>query len=1101
MPYLNVTEVESALSVASSAPFDGFTERFALPNLTWEGRQCHAIKIANGSNAGRPGLYFLGGIHAREWGSSDILINFVEQLEQAYHGGTALAFGTRTFTAAEIQSIVEALDVIIFPQANPDGRNFSMTTHAMWRKNRRTAAPNSTTCPGVDLNRNYDFLWDFPTYFDPAAGIVDSTDPCDAPNPDNGTYHGASAFSEPETQNSKWIFDTYPNVGFFVDVHSFSEDILYTWGDDENQTSDPSLNFMNPAYNGARGIEGDAYGEYIPSDDLATAIDLANAMHDGIAAFRGKDYTVESAYKLYPTAGTGHDYAYSRHFVDPGKKNVIAYTLEWGLEFQPLYSEMQNIIQEITSGLLEFCLRVRNRMRHVAFVVERSTLGQDEVDARRAGGSAVVPDVFRVVVDGFTAAELGVSGPGSLLSVSSPIGGLSFTCRGNTSETGDYGPEVQRFTFDFDADFGPTDAAFGFSADTEFFTVDVTVGGLPASAELELIKQPDPFIMHGDPTWLSVDLRVFTVRAGETMFGRMMGSSGVAAPGFIQDVIADLNAGDGTAGGESFSGLSTGEAAASLFVEPTDGSGTAVFNFALAKVHYIGLIGAVDVRVFFRLFQAQSMATVFDFPPGGRYRRAASNPDGQPIPLAGIHGGEYATFPCFAEARVDSTTVAMDQQTDPRNVQTFTAGVGGVEVDRFYGCWLDFNQPFKPDGVTPNNVLPATVPGSPVDGPFTDPAHPPLSLQQAILRFPHQCLVAEIAFDPVAIPVGKDPGNWDKLAQRNLAWSDLGSAEALCNFEITPTRSPLPVGAPPDELMIDWRRTPDDGCAEVYLPALEVDEVLALADGMYATHDLSRVDAHTVRCTTRGITYIPIPPGGSVDHTGLLSVDLPDPLRRGERFDVIVRQVTNASGKRRQPPPPPPPGPGIDAAGVAVALGTSAIASRAEIHWRRVLGAFQLSIPVKDKAILLEPEERLLSVMRWIGQAIPAQSRWYLVFRRYLERLGGRVSSFGGDPAQIEPSPTGQAKPRPHKPPSHPTYELTGKIAGLNYDHFGDFEGFILETDHQQHHHFHSREPEIAELAQRAWRERLRLTVYTDPHHPNHPVTITIHPPPTAFTG
>jgi hypothetical protein len=29
---------------------------------------------------------------------------------------------------------------------------------------------------------------------------------------------------------------------------------------------------------------------------------------------------------------------------------------------------------------------------------------------------------------------------------------------------------------------------------------------------------------------------------------------------------------------------------------------TAVFDFALAKVHYIGLIGAQQVRVFFRLY-------------------------------------------------------------------------------------------------------------------------------------------------------------------------------------------------------------------------------------------------------------------------------------------------------------------------------------------------------------------------------------------------------------------------------------------------------------------------------------------------------------------
>ena len=147
MPYLNITEVESALAIATSAPFTSFTELITLPNPTWEGRVCHAIKIANG-RATRPGVYFLGGVHAREWGSSDILINFVEQLEQAYHGGTALTFGTRTFSAAEIQSIVETLDIIVFPQANPDGRNFSMTTDAMWRKNRRTVAPNSTACPG-----------------------------------------------------------------------------------------------------------------------------------------------------------------------------------------------------------------------------------------------------------------------------------------------------------------------------------------------------------------------------------------------------------------------------------------------------------------------------------------------------------------------------------------------------------------------------------------------------------------------------------------------------------------------------------------------------------------------------------------------------------------------------------------------------------------------------------------------------------------------------------------------------------------------------------------------------------------------------------------
>src|SRR5262249_40444501 len=149
-------------AVAASAPFTGFTQLLTLPNPTWEGRTCHAIKIGNGSGPARPGVYFLGGVHAREWGSADILVNFVEQLEQAYQSGSGLTFGSRSFSAADILTIVDTLDIFVFPQANPDGREYSMNTHAMWRKNRRTAPPSSSACPGVDVNRNYDFLWDFP---------------------------------------------------------------------------------------------------------------------------------------------------------------------------------------------------------------------------------------------------------------------------------------------------------------------------------------------------------------------------------------------------------------------------------------------------------------------------------------------------------------------------------------------------------------------------------------------------------------------------------------------------------------------------------------------------------------------------------------------------------------------------------------------------------------------------------------------------------------------------------------------------------------------------------------------------------------------------
>ena len=54
-----------------------FTELIALPHQTWEGRTSKAIRIHQGATA-RRGVYLLGGIHAREWGSSDILVNLIQ---------------------------------------------------------------------------------------------------------------------------------------------------------------------------------------------------------------------------------------------------------------------------------------------------------------------------------------------------------------------------------------------------------------------------------------------------------------------------------------------------------------------------------------------------------------------------------------------------------------------------------------------------------------------------------------------------------------------------------------------------------------------------------------------------------------------------------------------------------------------------------------------------------------------------------------------------------------------------------------------------------------------------------------------------------------
>lgn len=66
-----------------------------------------------------------------------------------------------------------------------------------------------------------------------------------------------------------------------------------------------------------------------------------------------------------------------------------------------------------------------------------------------------------------------------------------------------------------------------------------------------------------------------------------------------------------------------------------------------------------------------------------------------------------------------------------------------------------------------------------------------------------------------------------------------------------------------------------------------------------------------------------------------------------------------------------------------------------------------------------------------------------------------------------------------------------GKIEALNYDRFGDFESFTLETMAGAIRHFDSHEPRIGELARRAWQEHLRIAVKVDPDHPRRPVSIS----------
>ena len=359
MTFLNVVEIESAL-VGLAGAYPEAASLINLPYVTAEGRVSHALRIGSGAACYRTAVLIIGGVHAREWGGPDICVNFAADLLEAWSGGTGLVYGGTSFSASQVKSIVDGLDVIVFPNVNPDGVHYSHTSQSMWRKNRNPASSGGNPGKiGVDVNRNYDFLWDFPVAFAPGANpnTLASNDPA------SDIFHGTSAFSEPESRNVRWLFKQFPRIGRFMDVHSYGGDILYSWGNDIDQSGTPSMNFTNPAWNGKRGVGNDQYGEYIPAGDLTAAKAAATAFTAALGGVQGQSYTVAQSFFLpgwgtYPTSGASDDWAYSRHFADPSQKKTYGYTLEFNKAgtFFPTWAEMEKIILDVDAGLVRFCL-------------------------------------------------------------------------------------------------------------------------------------------------------------------------------------------------------------------------------------------------------------------------------------------------------------------------------------------------------------------------------------------------------------------------------------------------------------------------------------------------------------------------------------------------------------------------------------------------------------------------------------------------------------------------------------------------------------------------------------------------------------------------
>jgi hypothetical protein len=745
-------------------------------------------------------------------------------------------------------------------------------------------------------------------------------------------------------------------------------------------------------------------------------------------------------------------------------------------------------------------------------VFEKNTWSLDEVKEQ-----ASWPSAFSVVLDGFTiteaeSAQINLSG--SFYALSTTMVKI-FPTSVMIPESPSQPNTPQRIWFPYTVTFEPP--SINTTANSGLFPVTIpsqlpkpisySLGAAvtsllnpppPASlVEIELLAGFNPFFSNVttiSPTGqqnnaaLSQDLRVFTITPGliDPTTGKpypQLGDSNPSLPllqttsstnldtttpfTYITALVNALN-NDPTystpfaAGTEDpldtllpdQSGLFTSDSSVTPSTFDSNGNPFLNYNFAIARVRLYGPGGSStgdNVRVFFRLFSTLGFNT--DYSPNTTYKSLpdANGLPGSPLPGSDgnvVDGVTYDSIPFFATGNFQTTPVQTDYgASGSANDQPINVPAGADQVFAYFGCYINV---YDTNVMIYNKSIPSLLVGN------------------------HHCIVAQIAYDEAPIDTSLNttlsPKNCDKLAQRNLQITpsdNPGPASAHRipqTFDTPPTPSYGNVTGPllnyQSELMIEWGNVPIGSKGHIYWPQVDSSAVLSLADDLYTIHQLSASDAHTISCTANGgLTFIPIPPSTSDQfYAGLFTVDLPHGVTQGQQFTITIRRIFSNPAVQRDTRKP-----------------------LNSINSRYIADSVLIRIPVSTPATLLQPEQTTLAIMKWRLQNWSPSNRWYPVLLRYISYLSGRVNGLGGNAGAVAASPPGAyagTSPPLHPPigGAHPSY--SGKITGILYDRFGDFNGFVLETEGGEEKRFQAREERVQGLVRFAWESRVALSVF-----------------------
>ncbi len=185
-------------------------------------KQLLCIRIGEGENK----IFYNGAHHGAEWITSALLVKFAEEYCEAYVEG-------KTLFGVSAKYLFDNISLYVVPMVNPDGvdisvngaRNYTADYPRLFRQNGNSSdfSKWQANFNGVDLNHNYDALWEFSRQGEMEHNIF-------GPGPTR--WAGEKPFSEPETIAMR-DFTEKESFKLAMAFHSQGQVIYYGFNESE----------------------------------------------------------------------------------------------------------------------------------------------------------------------------------------------------------------------------------------------------------------------------------------------------------------------------------------------------------------------------------------------------------------------------------------------------------------------------------------------------------------------------------------------------------------------------------------------------------------------------------------------------------------------------------------------------------------------------------------------------------------------------------------------------------------------------------------------------------------------------------------------------